>query len=190
MSDSDIIAGIAEGDKRTFEDLYWRHRRPFVSYLRHSQGVSTEDALDIYQDACAALHNNIVTGRLTPESLEGATLKTYLFAVGTKILFNRRRKKQTDILFDTEAALKTGETLADDDPDHQERLAVIRLCVKQMKSPCKELLSLRLWTGLSSAEIAARMNYSSDRSAITQVSKCRQKLISYVKSQLKGYDDR
>ena len=93
MTDREIIRKIAEGDIRAFEHIYLAYRQQFVSFLWRSQGVGRQDALDIFQEACAALYNNIVSGRLTAELLRDATLKTYLFAVGKKILMNRRRKQ-------------------------------------------------------------------------------------------------
>lgn len=183
MTDSEIISGIAARDHRAFDYLYDTFKRPFIGFLRLNYGVRQSDALDIFQDACAALYNNVVTGRLTAALLKDATLKTYLFAVGKKILMNMRRKRQTDIVFDTDRALKEGDAICEEDDSKQERLALIRRSVKMLKPPCDKLLNLKIWRGLSSKEIADEMGYSNENSAKTQVHKCRQKLINYVKSE-------
>ena len=175
--DRQLIARIAQGDLRAFEQVYSRYRNPCIRRMMHEFGVgSREDALDLFQEVCAALFNNVRSGRLTPDALDRASLRTYLNQIGKFILFNKRRKRQAPLVYDTEAVLAFDGEDAPYDRENDDRLFVIRSTVSAMPMPCSKLLDLVCFEGKSHKEVAQLMNYASPDTVKTQRSRCMQRL--------------
>ena len=70
------ISEIVGGNMNAFDELYKSYRMQFLIYCRINHGLGQDDAIDLYQDVCAALLNNIKTGRLKEESLPDSSLRT------------------------------------------------------------------------------------------------------------------
>ena len=182
-----LIARIAEGDLRAFEQVYSRYRNPFIRLMMHEFGVKTrDDALDLFQEVCAALYNNASSGRLTADSLDKATLKTYLNQIGKYILFSKRRKRQPPLVYDTEAVLAFEGDDVPYDKEIDDKLFVIRATVNAMPMPCSKLLDLVCFEGKSHKEVAVLMNYASPDTVKTQRSRCMQRLRELI---LKRYKE-
>ena len=91
------ISEIVGGNMNAFDELYKAYRMQFLIYCRINHGLGHDDAIDLYQDVCAALLNNIKTRRLKEGSLPDSSLRTYINNTGKFILFNRRRKKSVPL---------------------------------------------------------------------------------------------
>ena len=163
--------------------------------------ANVDEALDLLQDACAALYTNIAAGKLTPESLKGATLKTYLLTTGKYMLFNKRRKKSVPITFATDWILnmdndeKMDKDILTDtselENEKQDKLFIVRESVKLMPSPCKEILTLKFYKKMKAAEIAEQLgDGKTERAVVTQTMRCKDKLEEVVQRRFNecGYD--
>lgn len=203
MSDKELIKKIQEGNQKAFEKVYDRYKLPFLSLMRGKYEADLNEALDLLQETCAALYTNIVAGKLTPESLQGATLKTYILNTGKYILFNKRRKKSVPLVFATDWILnmdddeKIDNDVLKDTSDverereKQDKLFIIRESVKLMPSPCKEILTMKFYRKMKAAEIAERLGDGKTEAAIKQQSmRCKDKLSEVVKRRFNecGYD--
>ena len=201
MSDKELIKKIQEGDQRAFEKVYDLYKFPFMSLMKGKYQTDQNEALDLFQEACAALYTNIAAGKLTPESLKGATLKTYLLNTGKYILFNKRRKKSTPIVFATDWILnmdddeKMDKDILTDtsqaEKERQDKLFIVRESVKLMPSPCKEILTMKFFKKMKSAEIAEKLgDGKTERAVIQQAMRCKDKLSEVVKRRFNecGYD--
>ena len=185
------ILEIVRGNMNAFDELYKAYRMQFLLYCRVNHRLSHEDAIDLYQDVCAALLNNIKTGRLKDDSLPDSSLRTYLNNTGKFILFNRRRKKAVPLTFDTDWIMNIDESLPDEDNrEKEDKLFIIRKAVELMPMPCSKLLELRFFQEKKGSEIAKIMNYASADSVKTQVNKCKAKLHDIVVKRFKecGYE--
>ena len=185
------ISEIVGGNMNAFDELYKAYRMQFLAYFRLTQGLSKEDALDLYQDAFAALLNNVKTGRLKEDSLPDSSLRSYINKTGQFILFNRRRKRAIPLSFDTEQILKLDDELPeDDDSELKDKLFILRKTVELMPMPCSKLLELKIYMEKKNAEIADIMNYANLDSTKSQLCKCRAKLEAIVKQRFKecGYE--
>lgn len=171
------ISRIVCGDMNAFDELYKAYRMQFLLYCRINLALNHEDAIDLYQDACTALLNNIKTGKLKEGSLPDSSLRSYINKTGQFILFNRRRKKGVPLTFDTNAILLLDESVPDeDDKELQDKLFIVRKAVELMPMPCSRLLELRFFMEKKGVEIARIMNYANPDSVKTQVNKCKAKL--------------
>lgn len=183
------IQRIAAGDLSAFERVYKKYKAPFTSYFRQQQGIKDTDVttvMDLYQDACTTLYNNIHTGRLTSWDSSVSKFVSYLIQIGKFILFNRRRKRQIDV--DTDVDLSRIEQ--EDDAEYNALLGVIWSSVNQMQEPCNQLLLLTCFEKKSHEEVAQIMHYANADTVGTQRFRCMKKLKAFVRKQFKdlGYD--
>ena len=201
MSDKELIKKIQEGNQKAFEKVYDRYKLPFLSLMRGKYETDLNEALDLLQEACAALYTNIVAGKLTPESLQGATLKTYILNTGKYILFNKRRKKSVPLVFATDWILNMDDDdkidkdilkdTSEEEKVKQDKLLIVRESVKLMPSPCKEILTMKFYKKMKAAEIAALLGDGKTEAAVKQQSmRCKDKLSEVVKRRFNecGYD--
>ena len=65
-------------DERLLGQFFEKERSKILLVLRNRLSISTEDAEDIYQDACIALFNNIKMGKLKTLT---CSLSTYFMQI-------------------------------------------------------------------------------------------------------------
>ncbi|MBQ7812079.1 MAG: sigma-70 family RNA polymerase sigma factor [Bacteroidales bacterium] len=186
------IAEIVTGDMKAFDELYKAYRMQFIAYMRLTQGLGSEDAVDLYQDVCSALLNNVKTGRLKEDSLPDSSLRSYINKTGLFILYNRRRKKAIPLTFDTDKIVNLDDKVPDEDnTEMEDKLFIVRKAVELMPMPCSQLLELRFFKEKKGKDIARIMNYANPDSVKTQVNKCKAKLKEIIVKRFRecGYDE-
>jgi len=174
-----LIDEVAKGNLSAFDKIYLSNKDQFLAFMKKDEGLDGDSAQDLYQEACAALYNNICTGRLTGGSLGNNKLRTYLNQVGKYILYNKRRKRQVPLYFDTDKVFSFEKEEEEYDFSHEirdARLFIVRTSVRDMPKPCSELLRLVLFLKKSHEDVARIMGYSNADSVKTQRSKCMRKL--------------
>ena len=189
MTDAQLIHEIAHGNNAAFTELYEMYRSEFICYIRKSYKGDEEIIVDLYQDSCVALYDNIRTGKLTTYSLT-VKLKTYLFQIGHhKLLdFYRRNNVRTryanSVEKENRANIQGNRALLDFEQaeSHKENLDIIRQAVNTIKEPCSSILTLYIYEDKSNEDIAIMLGYSNVDSAKQQKSRCWRKLVTYVKS--------
>lgn len=194
MTDN-YINRMIEGHGGAFDMIYNMYKSQFIALFRKNQGLSRDDAEELYHDVCAILINNVETGRLGVDSIKNSQLKAYLNNTGKYILFNRRRKRQVPLTVDTDFIMK-GELNAISDGDEEydkeldDKLFIIRSTVRDMPEPCSRILKLVVFNKKSNSEVARIMNYASADTVKTQRHRCmgklREKVIRRFKSA--GYE--
>ena len=192
MTDSQCISRIADGNIRALDEVYRSMKPSFLVFFRSRFSMDQDSAMDLYQEAMAAMYNNIRTGRLGPDSLKGAKLSTYVLQVGKYIHLSHIRKRQVPLTFDTDFAMSLGDTLPDDeDKEKEDKLFIVRKTVETMPMPCSKLLDLQFFQEKSQKEIAVAMDYENSDSVKTQVYKCKKKLRDKIVERFKecGYDE-
>lgn len=185
------ISEILAGNLKAFDELYKAYRMQFIAYAVHNHGLGREDAVELYQDVCSALLNNIKSGRLKGDSLPDSLLRTYINNTGKFILFNRRRKKAVPLFFNTDWILNLDDSVPEeDDSELQDKLFIVRKAVELMPMPCSQLLALRFFKEKNGKEIARIMNYANPDSVKTQVNKCKARLKEIIVKRFRecGYE--
>lgn len=182
------ISEIINGNMKAFDALYKSYRMPITTYFRLNQGLNREDSLDLYQDICTIVLNNIKTGRLKPDSLPDLSLKAYLKKTGQFILYNRRRKRTVPMTFDSDWIMNFNDKIPqEDNSEMADKLSIIRSTIENMQMPCSKLLELKFFNEKSGTDIARIMNYANSDSVKTQLSKCRTKLRAVIDRKFKEY---
>lgn len=184
MTDAEYIQGFKRNDEKVISYFYKETRTPFFAFFRNKYFKDDAYILDLYQDACLVLWQNIQKGKLTEERMK-AGLTTYFFSVGKYTMMAKDRKFK-EIVNDEE--LSKLRFIEDDSEELRKRVELedfVRRAVREMKAPCDKLLAAQYWEKLSGAEIAEKYGYSGPDSVKTQKAKCIKKLRPLIEKFMK-----
>ena len=172
------VREIEQGNQLAFTKIYELYKDEFVGLMRNKYRIATDVIYDVYQDACAALYDNIVSHRYNQNN--NASLKTYLFRIGHNKLVDyiRRNKENFQFIDQLNYDDSDASTFA---YEQSERFAIVNKAVEELIEPCKSILTLYYWERKSMKEIAEMKGFSGPDSAKTQKSKCMSKLSIYIK---------
>lgn len=184
MTDVEFIQGFRENNERVISAFYKSIRPSFFAYFRSHFSKDEAYILDIFQDACIVLWNNINHGKLTEDGLRSA-LSTYFLSIGKYTMMAKDRKYK-EIIDDEE--LSRLPFIEDDAEELKKRVELedfVYRMVSEMKPPCDKLLKAQYWDKLSGVEIAEKYGYSGPDSVKTQKSKCIKKLRPLIEKFMK-----
>lgn len=183
MLDKDYIKGFYNNDEVVIGLFYKEHQNLFIMYFKTHYQKSYEYLVDLFQDSCVILWQNIHDHKLREDNLS-SSLSTYLLSIGKYTMMAKDRKFK-EIIDDEEISkLRYIADDADELKDKIEREQRINNLVSNMMSPCSELLKAFYWDRLSGQEIAVKLGYSGADSVKTQKHKCMGKLKQLIKSHL------
>ena len=133
-------------DEELLGQFFEKERSKLLAVLRNRLSISTEDAEDIYQDACIALFDNIKKGRLKTLT---CSLSTYFTQICLNMGYNFVNRGHSMTSFDQlldntqydeyglaqlEAVLGLGDGLS------SEQTAMMRDIVQDLPHPCEDIL--------------------------------------------------
>ena len=184
---------------KEFEKFVEEQRPIAVGYLVGVKSVPEEDAEDIYQEACTALFQNLLEGKVR----EIAQLSTYLLQICLnttgKYFRKKEQMKKTETNDDEESAKElemlmnmayNEDTLEVNYSDEKinklldileegeepgfiaNLLDQVEGIVAHLPHPCNRLLWMRYWDKLSHKEVAGIMKYASANVSKTETSRC------------------
>lgn len=185
------INRIIDGDGKAFDQMYKALKPSFIRITKSKYDMDKSEAEDLYHESLAALYNNVETGRLERDSLPDKKLKAYVLQIARHTLFNKLRKRQPPLVFDSQIIFNN--PAPEDIPYDQEKddkLFIIRETVRNMPNPCRDLLKLAIYEKKKNPEIASIMKYTNADSVKTQRSRCMTRLREKVKERFKmcGYE--
>lgn len=169
-------------DDRLLSHFFEKERSKVLAVLRNRLSVSTEDAEDIYQDACIALFNNIQNGKLKTLT---CSLSTYFTQICLNMGYNFVNRGNSTTSFDQmldntiydeyglaqiEAVLGLGDGLS------QEQISIMRDIVQDLPHPCEDILWAYYGDDLSMKEIADVIGFNGADSVKSKKSQCMSKL--------------
>jgi RNA polymerase sigma factor (sigma-70 family) len=146
MNDEALFAAIKGGNHQLLDQLYVQHREAFLTYAQRQLFATEDDAADCFQDAVIAFYKNIVSGRLTEMT---CTIRTYLFAIGTRLVYRRNQQRNREVTSDPDAGIGLGNDPANEldmsllnrfEDDH--RKALLAGALSKMGDTCRQLLTL------------------------------------------------
>lgn len=179
MTDKEYIEGFLKNDEKVISSFYRSYRFMFTSHFMSKYRKDEDYVSDLFQDSCITIWSNITNKKLTPDNLT-SSLSTYLISVGRFTMMAKDRKYK-EIIDDNE--IQKLQFVEDDENELRnkiEREEYVSKVVREMKSPCSELLTAFYWDKLSGVEIAEKLNYSGADSVSTQKYKCIQKLKNLI----------
>ena len=142
-SDEQLMAAFARGSTDAFDALFLRYRQPLFGFFRR-RIADPAQAEELTQEAFLAVI------RASTRYVPGALFRTYLYAIGLKILRAHRRKTAFRAMF-----LGTQDVHCE--PAGQSQLEAelsLRQAVGKLDGTDREVLMLREFEELSYAEIA------------------------------------
>jgi len=142
-SDEQLMLAFSKGSTHAFDELFSRYKQPMYGFFRRRVAESTQ-AEELTQETFIALLR--AAARYEPRAL----FRTYLYAIGFKILRAHRRKAAFRATF-------FGQRNSAPDPskrDATESGLWVRRAVEKLEAMDREILLLREFEQLSYAEIA------------------------------------
>src|SRR6267143_2237339 len=143
VSDEQLMLAFSKGSADSFTELFTRYKQPIFGFFRRRVFENTH-AEELTQETFLALFG--AAARYLPRSL----FRTYLYAIGFKILRAHRRKAAFRATF-------FGQRNSAPDPskgDATESGLWVRRAVEKLEAMDREILLLREFEQLSYAEIA------------------------------------
>jgi len=177
-----VLDSIRNGEKAQLEALYKSHKQAFISWVSGKYSCTGEDAKDAFQFAIITLYENLRTNRITQLN---SSIKTYLFAVGKhKIL--EQQKASIKFTHKLNEDITELEDISKWDNDlYENSLKVMEKCLDQLGEPCKSLLQLYYYHGLSMDEIAERMEHKNRLTSKNLKYKCINRLRKLFNEEIK-----
>ena len=171
-------------DERLLGQFFKKERSKVLLVLRNRLSITTEDAEDIYQNACIALYNNIQKGKLKTLT---CSLYTYFSQICLNMGYNFVNRGHSTTSFDqlvdnTQydeydlAKLEAVLGLGQGDRLSSKQVAMMRDIVQDLPQPCEQILWLYYGDDLSMKEIADIIGFNGADSVKSKKSQCMSKL--------------
>ena len=156
-----------------------------LNFLRNRFGIEEDDCKDIFQESFIILYTNIQNGKLHEMT---ASLSTYFMSIckNKALEFLRGSSRSVNVDSEMSLSLMDGEIktekiealLALDEGDsalEAQKEELVQSIVKDLPSPCNELLWGFYRDNLSMKSLAEMFNYSSESSAKVTKHRCCEK---------------
>ena len=141
-SDEQLMVAFAGGSTDAFDELFSRYKQPLFGFFRRRVDDPAQ-AEELTQDAFVAVIR--ASGRYQ----ERALFRTYLYAIGLRMLIGYRRKMAFSAMFQGVAAPHHEPA----DESHLEADLSLRQALEKLDRMDREVLMLREYEELSYAEI-------------------------------------
>ena len=162
-----------------FASAQWKKA---LAFLKNRFSIPEDDCKDIFQEAFIVLYNNIQAGKLDKMT---ASLSTYFMSICKNKALEHLRGSAKSMNVDSEMSLtlmdgeiqneKIEALLALDNGDEaieSQKEELVRTIVKDLPSPCNELLWGFYRDNLSMRSLAKMFNYSSESVAKVTKHRC------------------
>ena len=170
------------------------HRGRIMNYLQNNFSITKEESEDIFQDSFIILFHKAKEGHLDELT---SSVSTYFFAICRNKAMELLRKKGRYIHapFENETKLievflesKINKILSFDEDgiSTEQKEALVRDIVKNLPSPCNEILWGFYRDGLSMKELAERYGYSNENTAKVTKHRCCDKFKKHFTVMLKN----
>lgn len=168
MDDHKIIDLIRSGSNDKALAALYRHF-PMMQKMIRTNGGSTQDAEDVFQEALIILCTQVRKKDLQLT----AKLSTYLFSICRYLWKDEWKRRKGQLLHAFETGLTGVEEQAlETFREADKRASLAEKALHELSERCRELLLLFYNGGMKLKDIAARMGYSSENTAKNQKYKC------------------
>ena len=152
------------------ENLYDLYREAFYRWAGKRFDCSQSALEDAWQDAMLVFYDQVRSGRLTTLN---CSVKTYLFAVGFRVLSaSERKQKRFSPKDEIDEALQAQAFVFEwDDPWLDERETLLA-AMDELSPKCRELLKRRYYEEKSLAQVQMELGYNSINTLSASISRC------------------
>ncbi|MCQ2286343.1 MAG: sigma-70 family RNA polymerase sigma factor [Bacteroidales bacterium] len=169
--------------KNQFDQFIKKESPKNIAFLKFNfPGLRVEEIEDIVQDSNIILYNNIFDGKY--QHKENVSLSNYFFKICKNQTQNaiREKKRFTFEPFDENQEPSYSDTninyLLEEVNHYDQMISALKPVIKQMPSPCDDILIGFYWHHFSMKEIAEREGYKNEDVAKAKKSKCLSKFKS------------
>ncbi len=161
------------------DHLYDAHREVFFQWAGKRFRCERAVLEDAWQDTVIVFYGAVKSGRLTTLN---CSVKTYLFAVGFRVLSaNERKSKRFALKDEIDYALDGGLAASEpDDPWLAERKTLLA-AMGQLSPACRQMLKLRYYEEKSLSEVQVELGYNSQNSLNASMSRCLKRLKEIIR---------
>ena len=171
-------------EKKLIEQFRKVSRDMVLVYLQRNFSLSIEDSEDIFNDSFITLNNNIQDGKL--DNLT-SSISTYFIGICKNKAKEFLRSKNKIVNLSYDPGIKEQNTFLDDkvesilmlesdnDIARRKKEEIVRDVVRDLPSPCNELLWGFYRDGLSMKQLAEKFNYKSESSVKVTKHRCCEK---------------
>ena len=181
----DLFDDLRNGNYGRIDELYRDHRDAFVAYAGRQLNCPEEDAADCFQDAVIVFYKNVRSGRLSELT---SSIRTYLFAVGKRLVYRRNQQRRRELPTDHEDGHKT----AGDDPEaldlsllnryeDDHRRQQLAAAIGRLGEACRKILTLKYYHNYPHESIQTALGYSSPGAVRIKAMRCLDKLKLLIK---------
>ncbi|MEM8894015.1 MAG: sigma-70 family RNA polymerase sigma factor [Bacteroidota bacterium] len=184
LKSGELIRLVKEGDTEAIKPFYLSEKSGFKTWLSSKFEVQGEEINDLYQESMIILLENIRKGLLDQMSSE---LKTYLYAIGKHLVYNRYKQKRKNA--DHLDALREHLVFHLDqgnDPEREQWSKMMATVVEGLLEPCKSILLLFYYQNLKASQISRQLGYKNEGVVRNQKKRC----IDSLKHRLNGIQGR
>lgn len=163
-----LLTDIGKGEKQAIARLYRENREKFINWSTRNYQLTNNEAMDIYQDTMVIFYHHVVSGKLKNSE---AKLETYLFGIAKNLIlkFFRNERKEVKGRENWLAYINEEETSTGLGYELEDKA---REALKQLKEPCKTILTLFYYYNQSIEEIAKKVGHQDKNVTKTQKSRC------------------
>jgi len=183
---NDILSG------KKLEQFIKDEREKVIPYLSKRYRVPTEEAEDAFQDGLVALFEAVNSGRFKEEQHEYSLVRYFHTCCKNQLLKKLGKIEKETIPSDPDE-LGTGDydiSALEDDNQHNEDIELMQDILADLPKKCRSLIWGKYHDGFSATEMAAMLNYNSDRVAITSLNRCMEKLRNRFNETRRLYDEK
>lgn len=171
-------------DNKLLEEFAKTQKDKSIAYLRKQFSLSFDDCEDIFQEAFITLYHNIQEGKLKELT---SSLATYFMGICRNKTMELLREKEKYVAMPFE--INTGDQStfldeqvdkilmleSDDESIQKKKDAMVRSIVRDLPSPCNELLWGYYRDGFSMRFLAEKFNYASENAVKVTKHRCCEK---------------
>lgn len=169
---------------KLIEQFRSSQREKVLAYMQGNFSISPDDGEDIFQEAFITLYNNILEGKL--ENLT-SSLSTYFIGICKNKAREFLREKNKVVNLSYDSGIKEQNTFLDDKVESilmlesdndiacQKKEKIVRDIVRDLPSPCNELLWGFYRDGLSMKQLAEKFDYKNESSVKVIKHRCCEK---------------
>lgn len=157
-----------------------------LSYLQGQFNLPQADCEDIFQDSFIVLYHQVVEGKLTEMT---ASLSTYFVSICRNKAMEHMREKSKTVLLEDQFPQTSDDTFIDEQIDkllsydtsdediaiEKRKQSLVRQIVRDLPSPCNELLWAFYRDGFSMKTMAEMFHYKSESAAKVTKHRCTEK---------------
>lgn len=183
-SDLALVKKLRSGDTTALDGFYTTHRLEFLKWAYKSYNLTSDKALDLYQDTIIILYENVMKGKLIYLQ---SSLKTYVFAIGKNLILKQFNK---DRRFTNEWDAVQEEPEMFDESTHELNLQeeAVSKCLQNLADPYRSILQAYYYQKLSMKAIAEKLGYKNEDVVKSLKVRCLKVLKKAVSEALKDSD--